>query len=282
MSTHRVDDGRVWSHMSDVLHNIEAACEIAAVQSEGMEYVTTAFMAHLAYGHYGDAGMQLIAQAPELYGDVLPNDHVRGMRGQCEGCHLARQVKRNQGLHQGKLVGRATTPGESLLADVAGPIVPMGIGKAKYVLVVVDEYTRYSWVFPMRKKAQTARLLALLIQRINTPARRPGEPGVRQLHTDQGGELKSTSLEQCCQWKGIIRTFTDRAQHQSNGLVERKIGQLNGSTRAALLNSDLPAYLWPAVYMPMCHTQNIVPSSALQRELKKKKEELLENAMKVS
>ena len=55
-----------------------------------------------------------------LYGDV--NDHVTGMRGQCEGCHLAAQVKRNQGLHQGKLVGRASMPGESIHADVAGPI----------------------------------------------------------------------------------------------------------------------------------------------------------------
>ena len=275
MHTHPVDDGRVWSHMSDVLHNNEAACEIAAVQLEGMEYVTTAFMAHLAYGHCGDAAMQPIAQAPQLYGDVLANDHVRGMRGQCEGCHLAGQVKRNQGLHQGKLVGRATTPGESLHADVAGPIVPMGIGKAKYVLVVVDECTRYSWVFPMRKKAQTARLQSRLIQRINTQTRRPGEPGVGRLHTDQGGEFKSTSLEKFCQWKGIIHTFTDRAQHQSNGLVERKIGQLNDSTRAALLASDLPAYLWPDMYMAMCHTQNIVPRSALQRELKKEKKEQL-------
>ena len=192
MHTHPVSDGLVWSHMSDVLNNNEAACGIAAVQQEGMEYVTIAFMAHLAYGHCGDAAMQLIAQAPELYGDVLADDHVRGMRGQCEGCHLAGQVKRNQGLHQGKLVGRATTPGESLHADVAGPIVPMGIGKAKYVLIVVDECTRYSWVFPMRKKSQTARLLALLIQRINTQIRRPGEPGVRRLHTDQGAEFKST------------------------------------------------------------------------------------------
>ena len=224
--------------------------------------------------------LQLIAQAPELYGDVLANDHVKGMRGQCEGCHLSGHVKRNHGLHQGKLVGRATSPSESLHADVAGPIVPMGIGKAKYVIVVVDECTRYSWVFPMRTKAQTARLLALLIQRINTLTRRPGEPGVRRLHTDQGGEFKSISLEEFCQWKGIIHTFTDRAQHQSNGLVERKIGQLNESTRAALLPSDLPAYLWPEVYMAMCHTQNTVPSSALQRQLKKEKKEQLEKKVK--
>ena len=245
-----------------------------------MEYVTTAFMAHLAYRHCGDAAMQLLAQAPEQYGDVLANDHVKCMRGQCEGCHLAGQVKRNQGLHPGKLVGRATTPGESLHADVAGPIVLMGIGKAKYVPVVADECTRYYWVFPMRKKAQTARLLALLIQRINTQTWLPGEPGVRRLHTDQGDEFKSTSLEEFCQWKGIIHTFTDRAQHQSNGLVEGKIGQLNESTRAALLASDAPAYLWPEVYMAMCHTQNIVPSSALQRELKKEKKEQSEKKVK--
>ena len=100
--------------------------------------------------------------------------------------------------------------------------------------------------------------------------------GVRRLHTDQGGEFKSFSLEEFCQWKGIIHTFTDSAHHQSNGLVESKIGQLNESTRAALLASDLPAYLWPEVYMAMCHTQNIVPSSALQRELKKEKKEQLE------
>ena len=57
-----------------------------------MECFTTAFLAHLAYGHCGDAAMQLTAHAPELYGDVLT-----GMRGQCEGCHLVGQVERNQG-----------------------------------------------------------------------------------------------------------------------------------------------------------------------------------------
>ena len=217
MSTHPVDDGRVWSHVSGVLHNNDAACDIAVVQSEGMEYVTTAFVSHLAYGHCVDATMQLIAQAPELYGDVIADVDVTGMRSQCEGCHLAGQVNRHQGLHQGKLVGRATMPGESQHANVAGLIVPMGVGKVKYVFVVVDELTCFSWVFPMRKKAQTARLLALRIQRINTQIRRPGEPGVRvrRLHTDQGGEFKSNSLEEFCQWMGVIHTFNDRAQHQS-------------------------------------------------------------------
>ena len=150
-----------------------------------------------------------------------------------------------------------------------GPIVPMGIGGVKYILAVVDEWSRFAWTFPMKKKSQSARLLALLVQRINTQVRKPGESGVKQLHTDQGGEFKSYSLEEFCQWKGILHNFTDRAQHESNGLVERKIGMLNEAVRAALLASDLPAYLWPEVYMTMSHTQNLVPSSALQRERRK-------------
>ena len=121
----------------------------------------------------------------------------------------------------------------------------------------------------MKKKSQSAGLLALLVQRINTQVRKPGESGVKQLHTDQRGEFKSHSLEEFCQWKGIVHTFTDRAQHESNGLVERKIGMLNEAVRAALLANDLPAYLWPEVYMATCHAQNLVPSSALQRERRK-------------
>ena len=109
-----------------------------------------------------------------MCGGALSNGQAVGLRVDCEGCQLAGNIKRNPGLHQGRLVGQATAAGESLHADVAGPIVPMGIGRAKYVLVAVDKLTRYAWVFPMRKKSQTVRLLALLIQRINTQVRRPG------------------------------------------------------------------------------------------------------------
>ena len=126
-------------------------------------------------------------------------------------------MKQTQGLHQGQLIGRVDTPGASLHADVAGPIMPMGIGGVKYILAVVDKWSRFAWTFLMKKTSQSARLLALLVQRINTHARKPGESGIKRLHTDQGGEFKSHSLEEFCQWKGIVHAFTDRAQHESNG-----------------------------------------------------------------
>ena len=228
----------------------------------------TIFLAHLMYGHCGDAALRIIAKAPNLYGKGLTPVGANGHRLECEGCHRVGHVKRKQGLHQGQLIGRVDTPGGSLHADVAGPIVPMGIGGVKYILAVVDEWSRFAWTFPIKKTPQSARLLTLLVQRITTQIRKLGEAGVKRLHTDQG-EFQSHSLEEFCQWKGIVHTFTVRAQHDSNGLVERKIGMLNEAVRAALLASPLPAYLGPEVYMAMCHTQNLVPSSALLREWRK-------------
>lgn len=173
------------------------ACDIAALQHpKGMEYVSTSFLAHLACGHCGDTAMWLIAKASELYGDALSSGQVVGLRHDCEVCQLAGNNKRSQGLHPRRLGGRATATRELLHVDVAGPVVPLGIGQARYILVAVDELPQYAWVFPMRKKAQTARLLAVLIHRINTQIRRPGEPGMRCLHSDQAGEFNSHLLEE--------------------------------------------------------------------------------------
>ena len=169
MRSHPVASGLVWTDVTDVLKNNTAIREIAAVQHpKGMDYVSTAFLARMAYGHCGDAAVRLIAKASELYGGALSSGEAMGFRIDCEGCQLAGDIKRNSGLRQGRLAGRATAPRESLHMDVASPIVPMAIGQAKYVLVAVDELKRYAWVVHMREKAETARLLALLIQHINT------------------------------------------------------------------------------------------------------------------
>ena len=145
MRSHPVDDGLVWTDVTEVLKNDTAIREIAAVQQpEGMDYVSTAFLAHLDYGNCGDAAMRLTAKASELYGGALSFGQAVCLRVDCEGCQLAGNIKRNQGLHQGQIVGQATAPRESLHADVASPIMPMGIGQTKYVLVAVDELTRYA------------------------------------------------------------------------------------------------------------------------------------------
>ena len=69
----------MWTDITDVLKNNADTCKIVAMQQpKGMDYVSTAFLAHLAYGHCGDAAMHLIAKASELYGDALFSGQARG------------------------------------------------------------------------------------------------------------------------------------------------------------------------------------------------------------
>ena len=152
--TSSVHSGVTWMEQAAILHRAQEHREITAVQEpQGLQYVPDDFWAHLMYGHCGDAALRMIAKAPKLYGKGLTPMGANGHRLECEGCHRAGQVKRNQGLHQGQLIGRVDTPGASLHADVAGSIVPMGIGGVKYILAVVDEGSRFAWTFPTRLRS---------------------------------------------------------------------------------------------------------------------------------
>ena len=106
MRSNPVDNGLPWTDVTDVVKNDTAIREIAAVQQlEGMDYVSTALLAYLAYGHCGDVAMRLIAKALELYGGALSSGQAIGLRVDCEGCQLAGHIKCNQGLHHVRLVG---------------------------------------------------------------------------------------------------------------------------------------------------------------------------------
>ena len=137
----------------------------------------------------------------------------------------------------------------------AGPISPLGIGSAKYILVAVDAYTRFVHAMPMRRKSQAASLLAQLFERVRVQVIRKHNNGVRKMHTDKGGEFMSRDLEYFCAWRGIVHTFSDTAAHQSNGVAECRIGQLTTGIRSCLLRSCLPHNLLFEAAMHVAQSQ---------------------------
>ena len=98
-----------------------------------------------------------------------------------------------------------------------------------------------------------ASLLAQPFERVRIQVIRSKHAGILRLHTDKGGEFKSRDVESFCTWRGIVHTFTDTAAHQSNGLVERRIGLLNTVVRSCLLRSGLPHYIRVEAYLHIAH-----------------------------
>ncbi|CAI7831929.1 unnamed protein product, partial [Closterium sp. NIES-54] len=119
-------------------------------------------------------------------------------------------------------------PLQTLHMDVWGPARVRGQGHERYFLLVVDDYSRYTTVFPLRSKGEVTEVL---IDWIRGARRQLSESfgsdlPVLRLHSDRGGEFSSDLLRAFCRLEGIRQTFTLPASPQQNGIAERRIGMV--------------------------------------------------------
>ncbi|CAI7848120.1 unnamed protein product [Closterium sp. NIES-53] len=101
-------------------------------------------------------------------------------------------------------------PLQSLHMDVWGPARVRGQGHERYFLLVVDDYSRYTTVFPLRSKRDVTEVLIDLIRAARLQLRESfgSDFPVLRLHSDRGGEFSSARLGAFCRAQGIRQTFT--------------------------------------------------------------------------
>ncbi|CAI7730129.1 unnamed protein product [Closterium sp. NIES-54] len=114
-----------------------------------------------------------------------------------------------------------TAPLQTLHMDVWGPARVSGQGRERYFLLVVDNYTRYTTVFPFQ------------------------DLPVLRLHSDKGGEFSSNLLWEFCRGEGILQSFTLPESPQQNGIAERHIGLVMEVARTSMIHAAAPHFLWP-------------------------------------
>ncbi|CAI7876681.1 unnamed protein product, partial [Closterium sp. NIES-53] len=117
-------------------------------------------------------------------------------------------------------------PLQTLHMDVWGPARVRGQGHERYFLLVVDDYSRYTTVFPLRSKGEVTEVLIDWIRAARLRLRESfgSDFPVMRLHADRGGEFSSARLGAFCRAQGIRQTFTLPASPQQNGIAERHIG----------------------------------------------------------
>ncbi|CAI7891801.1 unnamed protein product, partial [Closterium sp. NIES-53] len=101
-----------------------------------------------------------------------------------------------------------------------------GSDRERNFLLVVDDYTRYTSVFPLRSKGEVLDVLITWIRAVRLQHRerfREDHP-VLCLHSDRGGEFSFDLLRYFCRGDGLLQSFTLPASPQQNGIVERYIG----------------------------------------------------------
>ncbi|CAI7909848.1 unnamed protein product [Closterium sp. NIES-54] len=146
-----------------------------------------------------------------------------------------------------------SAPLQTLHMDVWGPARVSGQGRKHYFLLVVDDYTRYTTVFPLRSKGQVVDVLIPWIHTVRLQLRerfRTDLP-VLCLHSVRGGEFSSDLLRDFYHGEGILQSFMFLDSPQQNGIAKRRIGLVMEVARTSMIHAVAPHFLWPfAFYQP--------------------------------
>ncbi|CAI7754684.1 unnamed protein product, partial [Closterium sp. NIES-53] len=158
-----------------------------------------------------------------------------------------------------------TAPLQTLHMDVWGPGRVSGQGRERYFLLVVDDYTRYTTVFPLRSKGQVIDVLIPWIRRVRHQLHEQfgQDLPLLCLHSDRGGEFSSNLLREFCRGEGILQSFTLPDAPQQNGFAERRIGLVMEVARTSMIHAAAPHFLWPFAVRYAAHQLNLWPRVSL-------------------
>nr|GEZ62712.1 Gag-Pol polyprotein [Tanacetum cinerariifolium] len=163
--------------------------------------------------------------------DLTKNDLVSGLlkfkyhkEHLCPSCE---QGKSKRASHPPKPVPNSRQRLHLLHMDLCGPIRIASINGKRYVLVIVDDYSRYTWVHFLRSKDETPEVIKTFLKRITV-----------LLHV------------------GISHQISYVQTLQQNRVVEQRNRTLVEAARTMLIFSHAPLFLCDEVIATACFTQN--------------------------
>jgi transposase InsO family protein len=118
-------------------------------------------------------------------------------------------------------------PTELLHMDLVGPARVRSVGGKWYVLVVVDDYSRYAWVFFLDDKSETFGFVRDLIVRLKNE--RHGN-AIRAIHNDNGSKFKNSRFDAFCCDLGLEHQYSTPYVPPQKGLFVRWLGRCSMST----------------------------------------------------
>nr|GEW77138.1 opie2 pol protein [Tanacetum cinerariifolium] len=161
--------------------------------------------------HFGNNDFAVIAG----YGDVVigsmtikkvyyVEDHL---------CSAYEQGKIHQKHHKSKMAFASNQPLYLLHMDLCGPMRVKSINGKRYVLVVVDDYSWYTWVFFLHSKYEASEVIISFIKKTQVNL----QLQVQHVRTDNGIEFKNKTLGKFFDEVGTSQQFSTARTSQQNG-----------------------------------------------------------------
>nr|GEV03611.1 hypothetical protein [Tanacetum cinerariifolium] len=144
--------------------------------------------------------------------------------------------------------------------DLYGPMHVESVNGKKYILVIVDDYSRFTWVKCLRSKDEAPDFIIKFLKMIQVRLKVP----VRRIRTDNGTEFVNQTLREYYEQVGISHeTLVARSPQQNEAVAivcytqNRSIVRLcHGKTPYELLHGKLPDLSFLHVFGALCYPTN--------------------------
>ena len=199
---------------------------------------------HARLGHLSWSALR------KLSGQIDPNS--KRTLSTCEGCLLGKSTRRSfKNSHS-----RQTKPFALVHMDLAGPMRTKSIQGSFYYYIIVDDNTRFKWVFFLRTKDQAFEKFKIFYAFVHTQF----NTTLKLIRSDRGGEFLSTEFIKFMDNKGIEHQLTAPYTPQQNGVAERANRTIVGAARALLQSAGMSNMFWESAISTAVHVRNRAPS----------------------
>jgi hypothetical protein len=173
---------------------------------------------------------------------------------ECSSCHCSKSHKLPFSNHH----LTSSKPLELLYSDVWGPAPTRSIDGYLYYLVIVDHFSKYVWLYPMKQKSD---VFSIFIQFKSIVEKYFNLPIV-SLFSDNGGEF--IKLRTFLANNGISHLTTPPHTPEVNGTAERRHRHIVETGRALLHYANLPSQLWSYAFTTVVHLINRMPTPTIK------------------
>ncbi|XP_070004811.1 uncharacterized protein [Nicotiana sylvestris] len=157
-----------------------------------------------------------------LMNKLIQKDLVRGLpmskfkvQKVCDACARGKHVKSS---FKSKKDVSTSKPLDFLYMDLCGPMRVQSRGGKRYIFVIVDDYSSFTWTLFLRTKNETFEVFVAFVKKIQVKI----ESRVACIRSDHGTEFVNAKFDELCNENGITHNFSASRTPQQNGVVERK------------------------------------------------------------
>nr|GEW21398.1 hypothetical protein [Tanacetum cinerariifolium] len=155
----------------------------------------------------------------------------------CSACAMGKSTKKS---HKPKTKDTNQEKLYLLHMDLCGPMHVESVNGEKYILVIVDDYSRFTWVKFLRSKDEVLHFIIKFLKMIQVRLKVP----VRRIRNDNRTEFVNQTLRDYYEEVGISHETSVARSPQQNGVIERRNRTLIEAARTMLIYTQALLFLW--------------------------------------